>query len=191
MKKILLSIMLLAMATMAMAQTEPSLPPIPSNLAPGLYIVDSNLYIPLDFCHVRTSGVGVGSIDITNHKIKGLSATQRATGTFLMVCDPSKRATIQTRRKQRVFVRHTTPESFTLLPLEQKKNKRLVGRDLGAGIIEVDLASFKSLPFEWKQVSADTYLISANLAPGQYALFFRPSPMSPISYMAAWDFYIE
>ena len=192
MKKLLFALSLMVASFAAMAQTEKTpLPAAAASLEPGIYIVDSNQFIPLCFHRVRNSGVGVGGVDITNHKIKGLYASQRATGTFLMVRDPKRRATFQTRRKQRVFMRYTTPENFTFLPLEQKKRNRLVGRNLGAGIFDVDLASFKSLPYTWEQVSPEAFLITIDFAPGQYALFFRPDPIAPISYMAAWDFYVE
>lgn len=191
MKKLIIALSLMVASFAAMAQTERPLPAVAASLEPGIYIVDSNQFIPLGFHHVRNSGVGVGGVDITNHKIKGLYATQRATGTFLIVRDPKRRSTFQTRRKQRVFMRYTTPENFIFLPLEQKKRNRLVGRNLGAGIFDVDLASFKSLPFAWEQVSPESFLITIDLEPGQYALFFRPDPMAPINYMAAWDFYVE
>lgn len=161
--------------------------------APGLYSVIGDEYIPLTpvMSAQNNSSTGILGVEIgkTKYSYKGETSDSKAAGTFVLVCDMSKKAIKQTLKTYDVFVQSMTPDNMIIIPLEVAKNKRLY--DEGVEIAGINAERKARVPFVWERISDNSFRIDAELLPGEYAIAFRPAKLGGFEFTAVFDFTVE
>lgn len=181
MKKVLLTVLLVATAFVAKAQN-----------APGIYSVIDGKATPLKF---ETAYINApDDIDhdtdlfdtMSRYYYKGKTAAVASKGEFELVVDPEKKAFLQTPRRYFVFIGNLTPDNMLLIPLELKKNRRLY--DCRKAEVHGLVVNWVNVPFTWEKTGENTFRIKADLAPGEYAFAFRFTEKSKFNFQAVYTF---
>lgn len=162
-------------------------------LAPGIYaIVDSTAthlsYTPGTAVH---SGLNIIGVELGNSKFtyKGESSGVKATGKFVMVIDPQKKGIRKTPKIYDPFFKSMTPELIMIVPLEIAKNKRIY--DEGMSVQGINTEKKARVDFQWELTDENTYEITAELQPGEYAVVFKAAKLGPYEFDSIYGFYVE
>lgn len=161
-------------------------------LEPGLYSVTGDGIKAME----RQSAISVTSAPDTDMLLeqkfvyKGSEGINKADGNFLLVCDPGKKNPVVTLKKFNIFTKKLTPEDMMIIPLTPQKNKRIYDcRKLRARKGKIEWLKFD---FTWEETSECTYSISADLAPGEYAIVFcYVMPVWNFDFNNAFTFTVE
>jgi len=166
---------------------------------PGLYSVSGEEYTPLPYSYniAIGGGVGIGGVSVghTVFKYKEETSGVVSNGTFLLVIDPAKKSAIISKNKFEVFYKNMNPDNMLVLPLTVNlKNHRReydCGTTVGVGNIKVNTKNEIRYPFEWEQISDNSFLIKvSNLTPGEYGFAFRISKLAQFEYNGILGFTI-
>lgn len=159
---------------------------------PGLYAVDGDLSTPLTVVNgsFSSSGFGIGVIEVSKRKIlySGATSDTRCTGKFVLVCDMNKKAIVATFKKYDVFIKSMTPDNMIIIPLAVEKKKRVY--DEGASLNGMNTQKRDRCNFSWQQISDNSYEITADLEPGEYAFVFKPAKLGEFEFNKVFDFTI-
>jgi len=166
---------------------------------PGLYAVSGEDFAALPYSYNTSlnGGVGIGGVNIGHnvYKFKGETSGVVSNGTFVLVIDPEKKSAVISKNKFDVFNKTMNPDNMLILPLTvNMKNSRReydAGTTVGVGGVNVNTKSEVRYPFEWEQISDNSFLIKVgNLTPGEYGFIFRISKMAQFDYNALLGFTI-
>ena len=162
-------------------------------LIPGIYaIIDSSAthlsYTPGVAANsgINVIGVEVGKIKFT---YKGESSEVKSTGKFVMVIDPEKKVIRKTPKVYDPFIKSMTPELIMIVPLEVVKNKRVY--DEGTSIQGINTKKKTRVEFQWELIDENTWEITADLQPGEYAVVFKPAKLGSYDFSSIYGFYVE
>lgn len=157
---------------------------------PGLYAIN-----PLNESKLTPQGASksnksnaVFGIEIGNAKLlyKGVSSDTSASGKFIMVIDPEQKAIKQTLKEYDVFVKSMTPDNMIIVPLEVEKNRRVYCE--GKTINGFNTEKKDRVPFTWEQITDNSFVIYADVTPGEYAIVFRPAKLGEYNFNTVFDF---
>ena len=175
----------LVFATASFAQSE--------KLAPGIYAVVDGTATHLSYTLGTAVNSGLNVIGVEVGKIKfnykGESSGVKAAGKLVMVIDPEKKAIRQTPKVYDPFIKTMTPELIMIVPLEVIKNKRVY--DEGTSIQGINTKKKSRVEFQWELVDENTYEITADLQPGEYAVVFKPAKLGAYDFSCIYGFYVE
>lgn len=177
----------LAISCLAMAQND--------DRDPGLYNVNGEVSTPLTFQNGthRQSNTSIGGlVDIGNEKVtyKGeTSDTPFMTAEFALVINPEKKNAVRTLKKFDVFIKSMTPANMILIPLFVEKGKRVFDQGRSYNGIKFN-SKRQSIEFEWEQITDNSFSITADLVPGEYAFVFKYAKFGGYEYDAVYDFTI-
>lgn len=172
-------------ATASFAQDE--------KLAPGIYaVVDSTLtHLSYTSGIASNSGLNIIGVEVGNSKFtyRGESSEVKANGKFVMVIDPEKKTMRKTPKVYDPFIKSMTPELIIIVPLEVAKNKRIY--DEGTSIQGINTKKKARVEFQWELIDENTYEITADLQPGEYAVVFKPAKLGSFDFSSIYGFYIK
>ena len=162
-------------------------------LTPGIYAIVDSTVTHLSYTSgvaENTSfniiGVEVGKIRFT---YKGESSGVKATGKFVMVIDPEKKGIRKTPKIYDPFIKSMTPELIMIVPLEVVRNKRVY--DEGTSVLGINTEKKTRVEFQWKLIDENTWEITADMQPGEYAVVFKPAKLGTYDYSCIYGFYAE
>lgn len=162
-------------------------------LTPGIYaVVDSTAtHLSYTLGTVASSGVNIIGVEVGNTKFnyKGETSGVKATGKFVMVIDPEKKAIRKTPKVYDPFIKSMTPELIIIVPLEVVKGKRVY--DEGTSLQGINTRKKTRADFEWELIDENTYGITASLEPGEYAVIFKPAKLGSFDFGSIYGFYVE
>ncbi|MCQ2179709.1 MAG: hypothetical protein MJY91_06395 [Bacteroidales bacterium] len=183
MKKIFtVCIMLVAACASAFAQMD--------EREPGLYAINGEeeiLLTPVGAVQ-SSSNTNILGIEVGKSKFmyKGITSDTIASGKFILVIDPEKKAIKQTLKMYDVFVATMTPANMIIVPLEVDKNRRVYDR--GSTLNGFNTQKLDRVEFLWEQISDNSFLIEAEMAPGEYAIVFKPAKIGEFNFNTIFDF---
>ena len=157
---------------------------------PGLYAINGEeefLLTPVGAVQ-SSSNTNILGVEIGKSKMlyKGVTSDTIANGKFILVIDPEQKAIKQTLKEYDVFVASMTPANMIIVPLEVEKNKRVYDR--GSTINGFNTQKKDRVDFIWEQISDNSFLIEAELAPGEYAVVFKPAKLGEFNFNTVFDF---
>lgn len=162
-------------------------------LAPGIYAVVDSTVTHLSYTPgiAANSGLNVIGVEVGRVKFtyKGESSGVKATGKFIMVIDPEKKVSRKTPKLYDPFIKSMTPELIMIVPLEVVKNKRVY--DEGMSIQGINTERKTRVEFQWELIDENTYEITADLLPGEYAVVFKPAKLGGYDFCSIYGFYVE
>lgn len=158
---------------------------------PGLYYVNLEESVPLTYQSGinKSSGTEMLGFEISNKTIrfKGeTSDTPVAQASFVLVCDLKKKSIVKTLKKYDVFVKNITPDNMILVKLDVGDGKRFY--DTGVAINGININKKERPPFEWEQITDNSWQVTANLEPGEYGFIFKASRLSDYDFDSIFDF---
>ena len=158
---------------------------------PGIYAMVEGESVPLGFVNGTTavSTTGVLGVEVGKTKVsfKGTESGVLASGTFVMVIDPEKKAVTKTLKNYNPFIKSMTPSNLLVLPLTVVKEKRVY--DEGMSIDGIKTSVQGRMDFEWEQVGDNLFEIRVQgLVPGEYGIVFRASKLAAFDYSAMFGF---
>lgn len=175
----------LLFASAAFAQDE--------KLAPGIYSVVDGTATHLSYTlgAAGSSGLNVIGVEVGKAKFsyKGESSEVKATDKLVMVIDPEKKAIRKTPKAYDPFIKSMTPELIMIVPLEVVKNKRVY--DEGTSIQGINTKKKERVEFQWELIDENTYEITADFEPGEYAVIFKPAKLGAYDFSSIFGFYVE
>lgn len=175
----------LAFAATTFAQSE--------KLAPGIYaIVDSTAtHLHYSLGTVLNSGFNVIGVEVgkTKFAYKGESSGVKATDKLVMVINPERKAIRQTPKVYDPFIKTMTPERILIVPLEVEGNKRIY--DEGTSVQGINTKKKTRVEFQWELIDENTYEITADLQPGEYAVIFKAAKLGEYDFSAIYGFTVE
>ncbi|MBQ0150050.1 MAG: hypothetical protein KBT08_05470 [Bacteroidales bacterium] len=186
MKRIISTILsVLAFSLVCSAQSE--------NLTPGIYsIIDGNA-THLTYANgaaISSSnnllGVEIGN---TKFKYKGETAEVKVVDKIVMVINPDKKVIKKTTKEYDPFIKSMTPANIIIVPLEVVDGKRIYNG--GRTIEGINTVRKERIDFEWEMVADNTFEITANFEPGEYAIIFRPAKLGEFDFTSIYGFYVE
>lgn len=185
MKKLMLSSFVMVLFSMfAVAQND--------EREPGIYAVVGEESVPLTFIQGSTSNsnTGILGIEISKQKkeYKGLTSDTVVPKDFklVLVCDMNRKNITQTLKKYDVFVSSITPDHMIIVALEPAKKNRVY--DWGTALNGFNTKKQGRVDFTWEQVTDNSYLIQAELEPGEYAVVFKPAKLGEYNFDTVFDF---
>lgn len=185
MKKLMLSgLVMVLFSLFAMAQDD--------ERVPGLYAVYGEESVPLTFIQggTSTSSSGILGFEVSKQKkeYKGVTSdTAVPQGTqFVLVCDMSRKNIVQTLKKYDVFVSSITPNHMIIVGLDVAKKNREY--DCGTKLNGFNTSKLGRVDFTWQQITDNSYLIQAELEPGEYAIVFKPAKLGDYNFDTIFDF---
>lgn len=162
-------------------------------LEPGIYAIVDSTATHLSFTpgKVANSGINVVGLELGSTKFayKGETSGVKADGKFVMVIDPEKKAMRRTPKAYDPFIKSMTPELIMIVPLEVVKDKRVY--DEGTSVQGINTKKKTRVEFEWELVDENTYEITADLQPGEYAVIFKPAKLGSYDFSSIYGFYVE
>ncbi len=162
-------------------------------LAPGIYaVIDSTVtHLPYTSGVAANSGTNVIGVELgkTKFTYKGESSGVKAAGKLVMVIDPEKKTIRQTPKVYDPFIKSMTPELIMIVPLEVVKNKRVY--DEGMSIQGINTKKKTSIEFQWELVDENTWEITADLKPGEYAVVFKAAKLGAYDFSSIYGFTVE
>lgn len=175
----------LLFATASFAQGE--------KLAPGIYAIVDSTVTHLSYTPgvAANSGLNVIGVELGNTKFtyKGESSEVKATGKFVMVIDPEKKGIRKTPKVYDPFIKSMTPELIMIVPLEVVKKKRVY--DEGTSVQGINTKKKTRVEFQWELIDENTWEITADLQPGEYAVVFKPAKLGAYDFCSIYGFYVE
>ena len=175
----------LAFAATSFAQSE--------KLAPGIYAIVDGTATHLSYTPGTAANTGFNVIGVevgkTKFSYKGESSGVRATGKLVMVIDPEKKAIRQTPKVYDPFIRSMTPELIMIVPLEVVKNKRIY--DEGTSVQGINTKKKTRAEFQWELIDENTYEITSDLQPGEYAVVFKAAKLGGYNFSCIYGFTVE
>lgn len=173
-----------AFALTALAQDE--------KLDPGIYAIVDNEATHLAYTNGITSnsGLNVVGIEVGKTKVsyKGETSGVKATGKFIMVIDPERKMIRKTPKLYDPFIKTMTPDMMMIIPLEVAKGKRIY--DGGTSLEGINTKKQTRVSFEWELVDENTFEITADLTPGEYAFIFKPAKLGPYDFSSIYGFFV-
>ena len=82
-----------------------------------------------------------------------------------------------------------TPANIIIVPLEVVDGKRIYNG--GRTIEGINTVRKERIDFEWEMVADNTFEITANFEPGEYAIIFRPAKLGEFDFTSIYGFYVE
>ena len=184
-KSLIAAIAAVCMAFMASAQDE--------NLAPGIYSIIDGQATRLTYTSgaVSSSSVGVLGLDLGKQKYsyKGETAGVPVKDKIVMVIDPGKSNVKCTPKVFDPFIKTMSPEKIIIVPLSAEKNKRVY--DPGRKINGFNVEKKERMDFEWELTAENTYTITVDYQPGEYAIVFKYTELAGFDYTAIYGFCVE
>ena len=175
----------LLFATASFAQGE--------KLAPGIYAIVDGTATHLTYTPGKSvkSGLNVIGVEVGKDKFKysGESSGVAATGKFVMVIDPEKKGITKTPKVYDPFVKSMTPDLIIIVPLSVVKNGRVY--DEGTSIQGIKTKKKARVEFQWEPIDENTWEITADLQPGEYAVVFKPAKLGAYDFCSIYGFYVE
>lgn len=163
------------------------------NLAPGIYAVVDGTATHLSYTAggAANSGLNVIGVEIGKSKFtyKGESSEVKATGKLVMVIDPEKKAIRKTPKAYDPFIKSMTPELIMIVPLEVVKKNRVYNE--GTSIQGINTTKKTRVEFQWELIDENTYEITADFEPGEYAVIFKPAKLGAYDFSSIFGFYVE
>ncbi len=189
MKRTILTIAALFCAITFAAAQEPEV-----QLEPGIYSVIDGAYTPLVYCRgtENSSSQNILGIEIGDkkYKYKGESAEVPVTDRIVMVINPERSAIKATLRSYDPFVKDMTPGHIIIVRLTVDKNKRYY--DKGTTVSGFNVEKKGRVEFEWDMIADNTFEITADFEPGEYAVVFKPAtPLGEFDFTAVYCFCVE
>ena len=160
---------------------------------PGLYAVIGDESIPLTqiSSSTSTSTVGILGVEVQKQKkvYKGVTSDTviPQNAKFVMVCDMNKKAITQTLKKYDVFISKVNPDNLIIVPLSVEKGKNRI-YDAGTKLDGINTTKLGRMDFIWEQITDNSYLIEADLEPGEYAIVFKPAALGAYEFGTVFDF---
>ena len=162
-------------------------------LEPGIYAIIDSTATPLTYSNgvAANSGINIIGVEVgsTKYNYKGETSGVKATGKFIMVIDPEKKMIVKTPRKYNPFIRTMTPELIMIVPLEVANGKRVY--DGGTSLQGINTKKHTRMEFQWELVDENTYEITADLMPGEYAVIFKAAKLGEYDFSSIYGFYVE
>lgn len=162
-------------------------------LSPGIYaIVDDNAtHLTYSKSISSHSGINIIGVEVGKNKYtyKGNSSEVKATGKLIMVIDPEKRSIVMTPKKYDPFIKTMKPELINIVPLNVEKNKRIY--DEGTSVQGINTKKHTKLEFQSELVDENTYEITFDAPPGEYAVVFKATKLGVYDFSAIYGFYVE
>lgn len=186
MKRILSTLLsVLALSFAASAQND--------NLDPGIYSIIDGTATHL----VYTNGAAISSsnnllgleIGDTKFKYKGETGEVEVKDKIVMVINPTKKVIKKTTKQYDPFVKNMTPANIIIVPLEIVDGKRMY--DSGRTVEGINTVRKERIEFEWEMVEDNTFEITADFEPGEYAVIFRPSKLGEFDFTGIYGFYVR
>ena len=160
--------------------------------APGIYAVIDGESTPLTYTNggTSTSSTNVLGVEIGKRKqtYKGETSGVQATDTFVLVINPEKKAITKTLKTYDPFIKTLTPDDLIIVPLEVQKNKRVYNE--GVSLQGFNLDSKGRVPFEWEQISDNSFIITAAMLPGEYGIVFKPARLGEYDFNSIFGFFV-
>lgn len=163
-------------------------------LEPGIYSVIDGTYTPLVYCRgtEASSATNILGIEIGDkkYKYKGASAEVPVTDKIVMVINPERSVMKATLRTYDPFVKDMTPGHIIIVRLTVEKNKRYY--DKGTTVSGFNVERKDRVEFEWELIGENTFEITADFEPGEYAIAFKPAtPLGEFEFTAVYGFCVE
>lgn len=183
MKKVFaICLMLAAMCASAFAQLD--------ERAPGLYAINGeneDLLTPVNAVQSNSNtnilGIEVGKV---KNIYKGITSDSIASGKFILVINPEQKAIKKTLKDYNPFIKSMTPANMIIVALDVEKNRRVY--DHGTTLEGFNTEKKGRVDFIWEQISDNSFLIEAELVPGEYAIVFKPAKLGEFDFNAVFDF---
>ena len=176
---------ILTFAAVAFAQDE--------KLTSGIYAVVDSTATHLTYTSgiAANSGINVIGVEVgkTKFSYKGETSGVKSNGKLLMVIDPEKKAIVKTPKKYNPFIRTMTPEMIMIVPLDVAKGKRIY--DEGTSLQGIRTKKHTRVEFQWELVDENTYEITFDAVPGEYAIVFKPAKMGTYDFSSIYGFSVE
>jgi len=173
----------------------------PKDLAPGLYAIQGDNYIPLAMMRSFTDYDPDDEEQPAKVFYRGNGSNVQATGKFLLVCDTMQQEIKVNNKRYDVYARFVTPNWFRLIRLKKSRMggryykvtkiwPSVVGSMVG---VNVNVQPRESLPidFEWKKVGRGQFIIDTNLGSGEYAFVLNDSYDDHMDLEHVMDFSIR
>lgn len=163
-----------------------------SRLEPGIYAVVDGTPTHLTYTNgtAANSSTNILGIELGNHhyNYKGETSGVQAAGKFIMVINPEKKVMSKTPKKYDPFIKSMTPNLVMIVPLQVDKNKRVY--DEGTSIVGINTKRGTRVEFEWELVDENTFEITADFEPGEYAFIFKPAKLGEFDFTSIYGFYV-
>lgn len=163
------------------------------NLAPGIYsVIDGNAQ------HlVYSNGTAISSsnnllgveLGDTKYKYKGETGEVEVKDKIVMVINPDKKVIKKTPKLYDPFIKSMTPANIIIVPLDVVDGKRIYDR--GRTIEGFNTQRKERVEFEWEMTADNTFEITANFEPGEYAIIFRPAKLGEFDFTSIYGFYVK
>lgn len=180
-----LFVAILMFAATAFAQGE--------KLEPGIYsIIDSSAtHLKYTPGIASNSGFNVVGIEVgdAKYKFKGATSGVKVTDRIRLVIDPQKKVIRKTPKVYEPFIKSMTPELLIIVPLDVVKDKRIY--DEGTSVEGFRTKKHTRVEFEWELTDENTYDITADFEPGEYAVIFKPARLGAYDFCSIYGFYVE
>lgn len=186
MRRIITTILsLLTLSIVASAQND--------NLEPGIYsVIDGNpshlVYANGTAASSSSSLLGI-EIGKTKIKYKGETGEVEVKDKIIMVINPDKKVIKKTPKLYDPFIKSMTPSNMIIVPLEVVDGKRIY--DSGRTVEGFNTVRKERVEFEWEMVDDNTFEITANFEPGEYAIIFRPAKLGEFDFTSIYGFYVK
>lgn len=163
------------------------------DLEPGIYsVIDGNA------THlVYTNGTAVSSsnnilgleIGGSKFKFKGETGEVEVKDKIVIVINPDKKVIKKTTKQYDPFIKSMTPANIIIVPLEVVDGKRIYDR--GRTVEGFNTSKKERVEFEWEMVDDNTFEITAEFEPGEYAVVFRPSKLGEFDFTSIYGFIVK
>ncbi|MCQ2149983.1 MAG: hypothetical protein MJY45_06520 [Bacteroidales bacterium] len=175
----------LTFAAAAFAQDE--------KLEPGIYAVIDGNATPLSYANGIAGNTGLNVVGVEIGKVKfsykGETSGVRAVDKLIMVINPESKNIRRTPKLYDPFIKTMTPEFIMIIPLEVAKNKRIY--DEGTSVQGINTQKHERVEFQWELVDENTYEITADFQPGEYAIVFKPTNLGKYDFSGIYGFYVS
>ena len=76
--------------------------------------------------------------------------------------------------------------NMIIVPLGVEKNRRVY--DCGSTLNGFNTQKLDRVEFLWEQISDNSFLIEAEMVPGEYAIVFKPAKLGEFNFNTVFDF---
>lgn len=163
------------------------------DLQPGIYsVIDGNV-THLVYTNGTTvnSGSNLLGLEIGKSKVryKGESGEVEVMDKIVMVINPDKKVIKKTPKLYDPFIKTMTPANMIIVPLEVVDGKRIY--DSGRTVEGFNTSKKERVEFEWEMVDDNTFEITAEFEPGEYAIVFRSSKLDEYDFTSIYGFFVK
>lgn len=161
--------------------------------APGIYAIVDGESVPLVYSNgvtsVKTTSVVGFEVGQRRFTYKGADSGVTASGTFVMVIDPERKASVKTLKSYNPFIKTMTPNNVLVIPLvvDTAKGRRVY--EEGKTLDGINTTVRERMDFEWEQISDNSFEIKvADLVPGEYGFIFRVAKLAEFDFSSIFGF---